>query len=232
MKRYPIFKLPVIGVSFLMWLLPLTGVAMASRDTCEMVKVVAERLPDLNIPRNAHALFCVNGEVTAVGGHTTSFVPTATAEYFKDGKWHLLKTEFPHDNGAWTVLRSGKVLLAGGHDEPLGVGQSYPVEEYDPATHSFRAVSSLCMKRTLAVSAELDSGKVVVTGNWYGDDDIEVFDGDRVFSSVKDVSVGRVSPYVLRSSRDNVLILGNGGTHGETLRSDVVDRLKGEPFLK
>ena len=195
-----------------------------------MIHIETERLADLNIPRNAHAIFCVNGEVTVVGGHTKSFIPTVTAEYYKDGEWHLMEAEYPHDNGMCVVLKSGKVLLAGGHAEPMGVGRSYPVEEYDPATHTFRGFSCLSTKRTLAVGAELDSGKVVVTGNWYNEDDIELFDGDRDFSHVKAVSVGRASPYLLRTARDNVLILGNGGSHGEMLCSDVVDRLKGEPL--
>lgn len=203
--------------------------ASASQDI-PLIKIDAERLPDLNIPRNAHAAFCANGEVTVVGGHTKSFVPTATAEYFKNGEWHLINTEYPHDNGLCVVLRSGKVILAGGHSESMGIGQSYPVEEYDPTTHSFRGFSCLNRKRTLAAGTELDSGKILVTGNWYAEDGIEMFDGDRDFSFVKNVSVGRASPYILRSSDEDVLILGNGGLHGEALCSDVVDRLKGEPL--
>ena len=217
----------VIVVFFLMLLMPQM---VAADDTCKVVKITVERLPDLNIPRNAHAVFCVNGEVTVVGGHTKSFIPTATAEYFKDGEWHLLETEYPHDNGICVVLKSGKVLLAGGHAEPMGVGRSYPVEEYDPETHTFRGFSCLSTKRTLAVGAELDSGKVVVTGNWYDEDGIEMFDGDRDFSRVKAVSVGRATPYLLTTSDDNALIFGSGGTQGEILYSDVVDRLKGEPL--
>ena len=195
-----------------------------------MVKIVVERLPDLNIPRNAHAIFCVNGEVTVVGGHTKSFIPTPTAEYYKDGEWHLMEAEYPHDNGVCVVMKSGKVILAGGHAEPMGVGNTFPVEEYDPATHTFRGFSCLSTKRTLAVGAELDSGRVMVTGNWYAEDGIEMFDGDRNFSHVKGVSVGRATPYLLRTSDDNVLILGSGGTRGEVLFSDKVDRLKGEPL--
>ena len=216
-----------IIASILMLLMSLTAVAV---DTCKMVKITAERLPDLNIPRNAHAIFCMNGEVTVVGGHTKSFIPTTTAEYYKDGEWHLIETEYPHDNGMCVVLKSGKVLLAGGHAEPMGVGRSYSVEEYDPETHTFRGFSCLSTKRTLAVGAELDSGKVVVTGNWYDEDGIELFDGDRDFSRVKDVSVGRATPYLLTTSNGDALILGNGGTRGEILFSDVVDRLKGEPL--
>ena len=205
-------------------------VARASTDpktTCPMVKIEAERLPDLNIPRNSHSAFCLNGEVTVFGGHTTNFIPTPTAEYYKNGKWHLMEMAYPHDNALCLVLRSGKVLLAGGHAEPMGVGQSYYVEDYDPVTHTFRGFCILDKKRTFASGAELDSGRVVVTGNWYAGDGIELFDGDRNFSSVKDVTLGRSVPYLLRTSDCDVMILGNENIYGKPLCSDTVERLKG-----
>ena len=206
------------------------GNISSKNDTCMVRKIEAERLADLNVPRSAHTAFCVNGEVTVVGGHTTNFVPTATAEYFKDGRWHLVETAFPHDNGICVVLSSGKVILGGGSEKPLGIGQTFPVEEYDPTTHTFRAFSCFDTKRTLAQAIEIDSGRVVVAGNWYAGDSIELFDGDRYFHFAKEVTVGRASPYMLRTSSGDVLILGNGGTHGEPLMSDVADRLKGNPL--
>ena len=208
----------------------MTGNISSKNDTCMVRKIEAERLADLNVPRSAHTAFCVHGEVTVVGGHTTNFVPTATAEYFKDGRWHLVETAFPHDNGICVVLSSGKVILGGGSEKPLGIGQTFPVEEYDPTTHTFRAFSCFDTKRTLAQAIEIDSGRVVVAGNWYAGDSIELFDGDRYFHFAKEVTVGRASPYMLRTSSGDVLILGNGGTHGEPLMSDVADRLKGNPL--
>ena len=106
-----------------------TALSFGQETQCPMIHIKTERLADLIIPRNAHAIFCVNGEMTVVGGHTTNFIPTTTAEYYKDGVWHLMETVYPHDNGINVLLKSGKVLLAGGHSEPLGVGQSFPVEE-------------------------------------------------------------------------------------------------------
>ena len=184
-------------------------------DDCPRVKIRAERLPDLNIPRNSHSAVCINGEVTVFGGHTTNFIPTQTAEYFKDGEWHLMQMAYPHDNGLCVVLRSGKVLLGGGHEEPMGVGRSFPVEEYDPEAHTFRGFSILSMKRTFASGAELDSGRVV---------------GDRSFSPVKDVCKAHAVPYLLRTSDDNVLILGNESPYHKPLCSDSVERLKGGPL--
>ena len=43
-----------------------------------MVRMQVERLPDLNVPRILHTVFCAGGEVVAAGGHTTGFVPTQT----------------------------------------------------------------------------------------------------------------------------------------------------------
>ena len=200
----------------------------AHNEICKLVKIEAERLPNLNIPRNSHSAFCLNGEVTVTGGHTKNFVPTPTAEYYKDGEWHLMQMAYPHDNALCVTLRSGKVLIAGGHSESMGVGQSYPVEEYDPLTHTFRGFCILSKKRTFASGAELDSGKVVVSGNWYAGDCIEMFDGDRNFFPVKDVSIGRSVPYMLRTSDGDVLILGNEDIHGKPICSDMVERLKGD----
>ncbi len=220
------------ALSLMMMFLPFVAVASSDsiKSACPLVKIEVERLPDLNIPRNGHSAVCMNGEVTVFGGHTTNFVLTPTAEYYKDGEWHLVDMAYPHDNGLCMMLRSGKVLLAGGSAEPMGVGQSYPVEEYDPETHIFRGFSILSRKRTFASGVELDSGRVIVTGNWYADDGIEMFDGDRTFSSVKDVSIGRAAPYMLRTSDDDVLILGYESSYDKPVRSDRIDRLKGEPL--
>ena len=214
-------------LSLLMLLLPI--VTMAA-DHCPMIHIKVERLPDLNIPRNGHSAVCLNSVVTVFGGHTTNFVLTPTAEYYKDGEWHLMDMAYPHDNGLCMVLRSGKVLLAGGSAEPMGVGQSYPVEEYDPETHTFRGFSIMSMKRTFASGVELDSGRVIVTGNWYAGDGIEMFDGDRTFSLVKDVTIGKASPYLLRTSDGDVLILGNESSYDKPVSSDRIERLKGEPL--
>lgn len=214
-------------LSLLMLLLP---VGVMAENTVPMIHIEAERLPDLHIPRNGHSAVCKNGEVTVFGGHTTNFVLTPTAEYYKDGEWHLMEMAYPHDNGLCVVLQSGKVLLAGGSAEPMGVGQSYPVEEYDPETHTFRGFSILSMKRTFASGVESDNGRVVVTGNWYAGDGIEMFDGDRTFSPVKDVAIGRAVPYLLRTSDGDVLILGNESSYDKPVSSDRIDRLKGEPL--
>lgn len=204
----------------------------------DVVKLQADRLPDLNIPRAGHQLFYANGELTVAGGHTDGFVPTQTAEYFKDGKWHMLQMTYPHDFGLSVVLRSGKVLLAGGCEQPLGIGQTYTAELYDPQTHTFRGFGNMQHKRTWASALELDSGKVVIAGNWYHTDGIEVFNeamsenGDHLlkqsFTFIKDVKVQRAHPYIFRMADNDALIFGNINTKGDTIYTTYADRLKGD----
>ena len=197
---------------------------------CPIVRVEAERLPDLNIPRSGHSAFIANGEVTLVGGHTSGFVLTPTAEYFKDGKWHQLQTVYAHDGGFSVALKSGKVLLAGGFKDNLGISQSHEVEMYDPVTHHFDGFGCLDQKRASAAAIELDSGKVLITGNWYADDGMECFDGQTSFSHVKAIRQPRYLPHLFHTSDGDVLVVGGYDTKGQPIDSLIVERMKGEPF--
>ena len=213
-------------------------VAAQQQEVCPVIKLEAERLPDLNIPRAGHALFYANGELTVAGGHTNGFVPTPTAEYFKDGEWHTMQMTYTHDVGIAAVLKSGKVLLAGGCEQPAGIGQTIHAEIYDPQFHTFRGFGNLQRGRVWASVLELDSGQVVIAGNWYAQDGIELFHehqsdkGDNVhkrsFTYIKDVSAQRSNPYIFRMADGDALILGNNSTRGDTLHCTFADRLKGD----
>ncbi len=213
-------------------------VAAQQQEACPVIKLEAERLPDLNIPRAGHALFYANGELTVAGGHTNGFVPTPTAEYFKDGEWHTMQMTYTHDVGIAAVLKSGKVLLAGGCEQPAGIGQTIHAEIYDPQIHTFRGFGNLQRGRVWASALELDSGQVVIAGNWYAQDGIELFHehqsdkGDNVhkrsFTYIKDVLAQRSNPYIFRMADGDALILGNNSTKGDTLHCTFADRLKGD----
>ena len=219
-------------IGFLIALIPLTALAAESRDSCETVKVVPERLPDLNIPRFSNlAVYCQNGELTIFGGHTTGFVLTPTAEYYSDGKWHLIPMTYNHDFGLCVRLSSGKMLLGGGATQNLGIGQSFETEVYDPMAHSFSRYGCLDRKRFHSEGLELDSGRVIIAGNWYTKDGIELYDTlSNTFTFVKEVAQQRSHVYILRTAKDNVIILSSVSEHGDTIFSPIVDRLKGEPF--
>lgn len=216
---------------------------MASPDTtttvkCPEVRIEVEQLPDLNIPRAGHEVVCVNGELTVAGGHTNGFVPTPTAEYLKDGEWNVMTMTYPHDNGFSVVLSSGQVMLGGGSEEPLGIGQTFVTETYDPLTHTFNGYCSLQRKRACASALELDSGRVVVAGNWYANDGIELFEdksdtradynGKRLFTYIKDVWVQRAYPMIFRMANDDALIFGGVGVKGDSLWSTTAYNLKGD----
>lgn len=212
-------------------LLPLALTVKASdtvKTSYPIVKLQLERLPDLNTPRAGHAVFCVNGELTVAGGHTNGFVPTPTAEYFKDGKWRMMQMVYNHDFGFSVVMKNGKVLLGGGCAEPIGIGQTFLAELYDPITHTFDGFSSMAQKRTHASGLELDSGRVVIAGNWYHKDGIEMHDGNSSFTYIKDVTEERTVPMIFRISADDALIYSYFNTKGGTLSSVVADRLKGD----
>lgn len=210
----------------------LSPVAQPAADTAlRQEKLTVERLPDLNLPRFSHNVFYAGNELTVVGGHTSGFVRTPTAEYYEDGAWHLLNTVYPHDNGIAVVLDEGKrVLLAGGHEKNLGIGQTYEVEIYYPGTHSFEGFGSLDRNRALAQGVELPNGEVVVTGNHQGNDAIEIFDGGRALRFVKDVEVWRPMPYVLPIGKEEAMVFGAVWREERFHPCDTVSRLHGAPF--
>ena len=202
---------------------------MVSADS--LIKLQPERLPDMNIPRISHSTLIINGELTVVGGHTSGFVPTKTAEYFKDGEWHEMQMVYTHDDGLCVPLRNGKVLLAGGYKENLGVGQTIEAELYDPVTHTFEGFGCLDRRRTHPTGVELLNGQVVVAGNWYHDDAIETYDGGMYFETARQVSVPRSFPRLLCISDSDVMVVsGYWDNYGKVIENNIVDRLKGEPF--
>ena len=208
--------------------------ALAAGDTTGVVYTVAkmqvDHLPDMRVPRTAHHVMYVGDELLVVGGHTSGFVPTRTAEYLVNNTWRALNMVYDHDFGMALKLRSGEVLLAGGLEKELGVGQTYGIEKYSPATHSFQGFASLDQKRAMATGAEISGGRIVISGNWHREDYIECFDGKLKSDSVKPVTRQRMYPYILRTAPDDVMVLGSAGSYGEWEAVTTVDRLKGEPL--
>ena len=104
---------PNFWLAILLFLLPSVAIGRTADSipsVCPIVKMEAERLPDLNIPRAGHKVLVAGGEYVVFGGHTNGFVPTQTAEYFRDGEWHVMQMTYNHDFGTVILLKSGKVL--------------------------------------------------------------------------------------------------------------------------
>lgn len=206
------------------------AVLTAAAQPCPQVRISAERLPDLNVPRNGHSVLNLNGVITVFGGHTDGFIPTPTAEYFSDGQWHRLDMVYSHDGGMAFPLKSGQVLLAGGYEKNLGIGQTFEAEMYDPQSHTFKGFGCLDRKRTHCTALELDSGQVLITGNWYHDDALELFNGKDRFTHLKNAAQHRSQPYILRTARDDAYVFDHFSNYGKYYDSLVVDRLKGDAF--
>lgn len=204
--------------------------AIGQNNSCPIIHIIPERLPDLSIPRSGHNIFYANGELTVVGGHTTNFVPTPTAEYYADGAWHQLLMAYTHDNGFAVVMRSGEVIVGGGHEEPLGIGQTFMVERYTPTTHSFEGFGCLDQRRTLASGTQLPDGRIIIAGNHYANDAIGCYDGNSQIEHVKNVVQGHANPYILHTAIDNAIILGSRDTRSNILDTAWVDCVKGDAF--
>lgn len=194
---------------------------------CPVVKVDIERLPDLNVPRSAHDVVCVNKQIVVMGGHTKGYIPTPTAEYFENGAWHEIPMTYEHDCGVAVPMSSGKVMVAGGLEKNLGIGQTYAVEIYDPKTHTFEGMGCLYKKRALFSAIEISGGRIVFAGNWHNDDCIECYDGHGKFDSIAPVTFARAIPYVLRTSDDDAIILGILDSRANRVNYGAVDALDG-----
>ncbi|MBR0083145.1 MAG: helix-turn-helix domain-containing protein [Bacteroidales bacterium] len=203
------------------------GMPAAGADQVRIMSV--ERLPDLNIPRNTHIAAFVGGELTVIGGHSTGFVPTSTAEYYRDGAWHLVDSYFPHDFGFGVTLPTEEVLVGGGCAEPFGIGQTFGIEIYSPETHSFTPLPIMDRKRTKASAALLYDGTVVISGNWYEEDFISTYSVSGGPSSSRPSVWQRTQPLILQTAPDNAIILSCVGTRDEKL-PPIAERLRGEPF--
>ena len=208
----------------------LSSDAAGKQQSCPVVRITPEPLPNLTIPRSGHNIFFANGELTVVGGHTTNFVPTSTAEYFFDGSWHQMPMAYAHDNGFAVVPRSGEVIVGGGHEQPLGIGQTFSLEHYSPITHSFEGFGCLDRKRTLANATQLADGRVIIAGNHYANDAIGCYQGYSQVQPLRAVVQEHCNPYILHTAADNAIILGSRDTHGNILDTAWVDCVKGDAF--
>ena len=206
-----------------------TGTTASADGEIHYGKLKAERLPDLTIARCGHSTFWLDGKPTVFGGHTTGFIPTATAEYYEDGSWHELPMLYPHDLGFSLRLKSGEVVLGGGCDSNFGIGQSWSVEKYDPVSHRFSPMPILDRKRALCCAVELEDRSIVVSGNWYAPDGSGKLVPGGIFVETQDVAEPRCFPFILPVSSSEVIVFGNTDNYGKPLKG-IVDCIPGEPF--
>ena len=202
----------------------------------EWAPITVERLPDMQVPRAGHQLLWTGNELVTVGGHTTGFVLTQTAEAWRNGRWQSIQMPlYPHDGCFALQLRDGGVLLGGGCDQGFGMGGTWGLERFDPVTCTFAGVGIMDRPRAFASALELQDGNIVVSGNWFADDAIAVLDTPTLGTAAahfesREVTVSRPRPFLFETSDGNVLVLGNGVDAWDRPAPFVIDRLRGEPL--
>ena len=192
-------------------------------------RMTVERLPELNAPRGFHQTLLLGDELTVIGGHTDAFKPIGTAEYLQNGIWHEVPLHYPHDGGFTAPLPDGTVMVGGGSAEPFGIGQTWGVEVYDPASHACRLIGIMDRKRAYASALPLPDGRVVIAGNWYADDAVEIWDTARGFSFFKEVNMGRQQPLILPTGSDDAILFSAKDARGNPAGA-LVDRLSGDAY--
>ncbi len=197
-----------------------------TKPSVPVSKLTFERLPDMLEARASFPAFYCGEELVVAGGHLNGFAVTNHAEYYADGAWTMMEMTYTHDNSAFAMLPSGKVMILGGTSRNNGIGRSSAVDIYNPETHSFSAGPSMCYSRALFHATAMTNGDVIVSGNWYADDSIERFNAQTgTFEKVKTVSQERSFPYILQSAADDAVIFSP-----QQSKEISVDRLNGEAF--
>lgn len=191
----------------------------------------SESLPPMLHPRACFVLQEVNGDLLAIGGHTTGFLTTATAEIFHKGRWTEIPTLYPHDGAFSVPLKGGFVLVGGGYESSFGIGQTWGVEKFDPGTKSFSPMPILDRNRAHASALELPDGHLVISGNWFAPDAVERYRPDGEASHWQEVSEERSYPYIVPVGPEEIWVFGgNCGSRMQELLG-TVDVVGGEPFI-
>ena len=191
-----------------------------------------EKLPDMNTARMGHQVFLSGSGFAVVGGHTTDFKPTQTAELYENGQWKDLSIGTAHDNGFAVTLSDGRVMIGGGYSSASGVGQSKMTTIYSPTTKTFTAGPDMTTARANSKAIAIGSN-VYVSGNWYADDKvIDCYNGTS-FTALADMD-GRVNPYLFTDKSGNVYSLSpqntQGGSFGFYTASDGSQALSADEY--
>ena len=183
-----------------------------------------ERVADMKVPRIGHQIIPTFSGVLVVGGHTTNFALTSTAEVFLEGMWLDRSIDSPHDEGFSVVLDDGRVMVGGGYSNDRGVGQSERVDIYDPMTMTFSKGPDLSEARA-ACHAIAVGKSIYVAGNWYADDsEFDYYDGSS-FSSVG-MTLPHSAPYLFTCKGTELYVMSPTDEFGEPI--DLVENNNGE----
>ncbi len=128
---------------------------------------IGNSLNDIRIAATATVL--PNGQVLAAGGcaNTTCATSSSTAELYDPatGVWSAIASlNTPHSYHTATLLKNGRVLVAGGCFSTCGIYAGRTAELYDPVTGTWTPTGSMAIARAQHTAALLPNGKVLVSG--------------------------------------------------------------------
>jgi N-acetylneuraminic acid mutarotase len=171
------------------------------------------------------ATLLASGRVLVAGGHEVGGrVAFSSAEIFDpaDGTGSWSATGSMVSARAWhtaTLLASGKVLIAGGH-EVGGVAALGTAEIYDPTTGSWAPAGSMGNPRAWHTATLLIDGKVLVAGGSRGGGDLfsttaEIYDpGSGAWSLTGSLGFARIFHTDTLLPGGEVLVVGGRSTAG------------------
>ena len=163
-----------------------------------------EQIADMNVARISHQVLPSGNGFVVVGGRTTGFQLTRTAELYQNGGWQSLSIDNAHDGAFSVQLPDGRFMVGGGFSSANGVGQSKATDIYDPKTRTFTTGPQLTTAR--AQSKAITTGsKVYVSGNKSVDDsNMDCFNGTS-FTAVGAMD-GRSNPYMMVNRKGDVIV--------------------------
>ena len=178
--------------------------------------LVSKTLPGMNTARMSHVCFATeSGDIVVVGGHTTGFYPTATAERLHDGSWESITIGTAHDVAAIAMMSDGKVMVAGGLASSGGVGRISACNIYDPATNSFSSTGSMTYNHALTSAVATGNGNdVLVAGNWYASDNGAQLWNEGSFSKISGLGTEFNQPHMVSDGQGNVYIFCSHNNYG------------------
>ena len=206
-SRQPVSEFPGFGAR---------TITRADNERGAVATLKYDKLPDMLTPRLMHQAFATtDGGLVVAGGHTTDFIPTKTAEIYKNGQWHSLTISTAHDGGFCVRLSDGRTMVGGGFSQKEGVGRSKRTDIFNPKTGTFTTGPQMTTARARANAINV-GGRVYVSGNWYAEDKVmDCYNGSS-FSAVGNMD-SRSNPYMMTDKDGNVVVLAIYDPQGDPL---------------
>ena len=173
-----------------------------------------EQAADMTVARMAHQAFPSGDGLVVVGGRTTGFQLTKTAELWQNGTWTTIPIASAHDGAFAVRLSNGRYMVGGGFASAGGVGQTKVTDIYDPTTRTFATGPQLTTARAQSMAMAVGS-QVYVSGNWYADDPTMDFYDGASFKAVAQTD-GRTSPYMMYDADGNIYAFSSLNEHGQS----------------